>query len=411
MMKMARNINAQTKENYHKDLITDQLAKFLTYVGHENELPKKYQKIYSNNGVVLKYFSKKNNFKLDLVEEIVRSNSFFDIDSIMVTESFIFKQTKELSLARFSDLEKLEKIIINKKKKLLADAKASDILVERLMSLMAAALLKAQEHKASNGAVTAIYQRPRWTHERLFSTYSPDEYDKYRNESKAFVNIEKRFQSKLSMDESFRFKNDMVANSLISWFQSLLLSEPEIVKDHLMAGDFERWLRNSAKERELANICSNLQRKYADEVVSADLVKRDMLRRLRRTSYEGSIYNYLVKPLIKKLKSPDPTTVQQTAIKLMEFGDEKAVESLIEKLFDSIPETRLIVMEALGGISDPRAIQPLIKIFEHSSDKKDKVHALRALGKFDDPKCKSIIEKSSRYDDEIGNEARNILAK
>ncbi|UCH90184.1 MAG: HEAT repeat domain-containing protein [Thermoplasmata archaeon] len=395
----------------YNNQITVQLAKFLNYIGHEDELPRKYHKIYTKEGVILKHFSKKNNFNIDLVESVVRNNLFFELDTTKVLEGFFGKQEKDEYVVHFTDLDKLKRLKQTKRKKLFSDAKTSDILLARLTNIMELTPMEGRSKESGTGMGLANYDHPRWTHEKLFSTFLPEDYDKYQDESKAQVNIEKRFHTKVPDNESFSFNNGLEANSLMSWFQSILISEPEIVREHLLNGDFEHWLRNSAKERELANICSNLARKIEDSSADAYNIKCMTVERLRRTSFEGSIYNIIVKPLIKTLKSSDAVTVQQAASKLKELGDERAVDALIDRLFDSVPATREVVMDALGKINDSRAIIPLIKVFEHSNNEYDRLNALHALGMFDDKRTRNIIKRvASSNNDEVGEEARKIVS-
>jgi hypothetical protein len=397
--------------NNDNSIIIDKTARFLMYSGRENELPRKYHKIYSKNGIILKHFSKRNGFEPGKVEDLLQANLFFELNTIHVTESFLVKQEKEHLEITFTDFEKLKKLHGTKKSKLLADASSSDILLERLKSIIELEAVKASGNAVTSEAELADFQNPKWSHEKLFSTFLPEDYEKYRTESKAQANIEKRFNMKLSGQDIFKFNNGLEANSLLSWFQSLLISEPEVVNEHLTSGDFERWLRNSLKERELANICSNLSRAVEEGSAEPYKIKINMLRRLRKTTFESSIHNTVVKPLLKKLKSADPDTVQQTAVKLMELGDERSVEGLIEKLYDSVPSTRGVVMNALAEIGDSRAIMPLIKIFEHSRDNNDKLNAIKALGKFQDKRVRNLVEQSSEATDEVGDEARIIIQR
>lgn len=408
---MEHSTGTAKKLSSQEGRIIDLLARALSFTGRENELPKKFRKIFSPDGVVLKHFSKKNNFKYDEVEKLARNNQFFELGTTEMIDSVIFKQPRELSVARFTDLDELKRKYRKGSARLFRDAEVSDILISRLMSIIEIEPLKGDRVQSDDGSSTVDYQRPHWTAENIFSTHLPEEYEKYRRESKEQMNIEKRFHTKLTDENNFRFGNDMMAASLMSWYQSLLISPPGIIKSHLLSGDFENWLRNSVKERELANICSNLARVLEDSEKGDIEIKREVLSRLRRTTFEGSIYNSITKPLIKKLKSADPVTVQQAAKKLMALGDERAVEGLIDKLFESNRDTRAVVIDALGVIGDPRAIGPLLKIFEHSSDESDRLSALYALKNFKDIRVIKIIKKTagSESDDPVKKEAQKIL--
>ena len=407
---MAKVKSVSRKTSLKNAVIIDQLAKFLSYSGKPDELPKKVQKLYSNGGVVLKQFSKRNNFNFYHVEKTIKANLFFELSTARIIDSVIFKQPKELSVARFTDLDKIKRLYRSNRERMLEDASGSGVLISRLMRAAELRAFGDDSPGKFRRPKEVDFIRPKWTAENIYSTYLPDEFENYRKESKAQSNYEKRFNSKLDASESFRFSNDLVASSLMSWFQSLLISDAEIVREHLLSGDFEHWLRQSASERELANICSNLTRQFEETRPSSIVIKREMLKRLRRTSYESSIYNSITKPLLRKLKSPEPVTVQETAIKLMELGDEKTVDGLIETLFESMPETRKVVMEALGVIGDPRAIPPMVKIIEHSRDPRDNIIALWTLSKFDDDRARKMIEKIARENNgKLSERAKQIM--
>jgi hypothetical protein len=391
-------------------LIVDQLAKFLAYSEKQKELPKKLRKIYVDGGVILKHFSKSNNLDPGKVERAVRDNLFFELSTSSVVDSLIFKQPKELTVARFTELDKVGRLYRANRERMLDDARSSSVLITRLMRVV--------DFSPLGGTAGGRFQKPRdldftrtkWNAENIYSTYLPEDFEKYREESKQQLFLEKKFNAKFEDSETFKFSNDLVATSMMSWYQSLLISDAEIVKDHLMSGEFEKWLRESASERELANICSNLTRQFEERKPRTIDLKREMIRRLRRTSYESSIYNTITKPLLNKLESTEPVTVQEAATKLMELGDKKAVEGLIENLFDSHPETRKVVMEALGVIGDPRAVPPLIKIVEHSRDPGDNLIALWTLSKFDDDRARDFIKKTAKEGEgKVSERAKQII--
>lgn len=409
---MAKVKSSLDKTSYQNAVIIDQLAKLMIHLGNTEDPPKKIQKLVAGEGVILKYFSKKNNFPLTTVERLVRENLFFELSTQTVLESFLFKQPKELTVASFTEIDKIGRLYKTNRERMVTDASVSDVLITRLMSVAELNAFDIPHVKVSGMVNDVDYVRPRWTLEKLYSTYLPDDFVKYKEEVKAQSNLEKRFNYKLPGENVFSFTNGMVANSLLSWFQSLLITDPEVVMEHLLSGDFERWLRKSVKERELANICSNLSRQFENSGVPALEVKREMMKRLRRTSFESSIYNSLTRPLLKKLRSPEPVTVSQAAEKLMELGDEKAVDGLIETLFESLPETRKVVMEALGVIGDPRAVPPLVKIVEHSRDQEDKIIAIWTLSKFDDDRAREFIKKTAEENQgKLSERAKEIIEK
>ena len=68
--------------------------------------------------------------------------------------------------------------------------------------------------------------------------------------------------------------------------------------------------------------------------------------------------------LLKALKEEDASVVNM-ATTLMDLGSDQVVDVLIAKLRDPNPNNRLYAVYALGRISDPKQIEPLIEILGH----------------------------------------------
>ena len=221
--------------------------------------------------------------------------------------------------------------------------------------------------------------------------------------------MEKKFLKKVHKGSEFYFSDGKVANSLLSWVQCIQLAPPQVISTHLMNSDFEIWLRDEVKVRELANICAALAKRFETESLNPWEVKTKFINRLNRTSIEGMIYEHTIKPVVKNLRSNDPSRAQEAAEKLMRIGDERAVEPLAGKLFDSVPKTREIVIKALGKFGDKRATPSLLKILEYSQDKDDKLNTIKALGFIQDRRAIKVLKKLAKNQDEIGKEARIVL--
>ena len=154
---------SSTKGQEYNHVFTDQLAKFISYSGHEHELPRKYHKFFVDNGVILKQFSKKNNLKLEQVEALVKSNLYFELDFVHVEEGFFSKSKKDQSIARFTDMALLERLYKTKRRKMFVDAKGSNVLLTRLTHVIKSISLKELKPDGSDMDKQAYYRKPKWT--------------------------------------------------------------------------------------------------------------------------------------------------------------------------------------------------------------------------------------------------------
>jgi HEAT repeat protein len=103
-----------------------------------------------------------------------------------------------------------------------------------------------------------------------------------------------------------------------------------------------------------------------------------------------------LKGLYKSLK--DATLQHDAAQALREIGGEQATELLIQAMRDEKTKS-LIVVQALGKIGDPRAIDPLIGALS-DTDLELRKAAAKALGKIGDPVAidplkKTLLENST----------------
>jgi len=95
-----------------------------------------------------------------------------------------------------------------------------------------------------------------------------------------------------------------------------------------------------------------------------------------------------VDPLIEALKSKD----EDQALRLLatkalgKIGDESAIEPLIEKLKDENAELRVVAAEALGVIGNAKGVEPLTGVLK-DKDTYVRVNAAIALGRIGDPQA------------------------
>ncbi len=392
-----------TSKIYHK------LAEELGTSQYQPELPKPKQKLFaSTDAIILKAFAKMYGFDENKLESAVRKSSFFELTPLKIRTGFLIKKEQNVKGVRFTSTNKLVNKYNNAPKKILAEAMHSRFLAEKLLDIINSNQSKMMTNNARE-FTKHTYNKPELTTISLYRKYFPDELEKYEQEGKSVSLLEKKFLKKVQKGSEFYFSDGKVANSLLSWVQCIQLAPPQVISQHLISHDFENWLRDEVKVRELANICAALAKRFETEKLNPWEVKTQFINRLNRTSIESPIYEHTIKPVVKNLLSKDPTRAQEAAEKLMRIGDERAVEPLIGKLFDSVPKTRELVIKALGKFGDKRATPSLLKILEYSTDKNDKLNAIRALGLIQDKRSRKVLNRLSRNRNEIGMEAKVIL--
>jgi primosomal protein N'' len=388
---------------YHK------LAEELGASQYQPEIPKPKQKLYGSQGaLILKSFAKMHGLDETQLENAVRKSNFFELTPLKVKTGFLFKKEQNVKGVRFSSANKLKTRYNKTPSKILAEAMHSRFLAEKLLDIINANQTEIMADRIQD-LTKPTYIRPDITAISLYRKYFPDELEKYEQEGKSVSLLEKKFLKKVQKGSEFYFSDGKVANSLLSWVQCIQLAPPQVVSQHLISHDFEEWLRDEVKVRELANICAALSKRFETEKLNPWEVKTQFINRLNRTSIEAPIYEHTIKPVVRNLHSKDPTRAQEAAEKLMRIGDVRAVEPMIGKLFDSVPKTRELVIKALGKFGDKRATPSLLKILEYSTDKNDKLNAIRALGFIQDKRAKKVLNNLARNRDEIGLEAKVIL--
>ena len=390
--------------------IHSKLARELIKIQFTRSLTKNQQKMVSPSGneIILKPFAKLHGVDEAKLVKLVKTSSFFELKPVNVKAGFLIKKDLKMNAVRFTSDNKLINKYNTNPDKVMTEAIKSRFLREKITKVIDANQSKILVKRIPE-VTKFTYNRPLPTNDSLYRKYFPDELEKYEQEGKSISAIEKKFLKKVGKGSEFYFSNGKVANSLLSWVQCIQLAPPQVVSTHLMNHDFETWLRDEVKVRELANICASLAKRFETENLNPWEVKSKFINRLNRTSIEGMIYEHTIKPVVRNLQSNDPSRAQEAAEKLMRIGDERAVEPLTGKLFDSVPKTRQIVIKALGKFGDKRATPSLLKILEYSQDKDDKLNVIKALGYIQDKRAKKALKKLARNQDEVGKEARIVL--
>lgn len=154
----------------------------------------------------------------------------------------------------------------------------------------------------------------------------------------------------------------------------------------------------SKKEREAA--IKDLSKKYDEQVVQLLI---SLLEKNTSTKFkEGAcrIFQKL-KPreasgvLIKCLSDDDEGVRYHASIAIGAIDDFKEIKPLLKKLKQKStdPILRSELINILGNIGDEKAIDSLINILLHDSDKFVRHHAARALGKIGNPKAANVLRQ------------------
>lgn len=102
----------------------------------------------------------------------------------------------------------------------------------------------------------------------------------------------------------------------------------------------------------------------------------------------GEIGEPAVGPLIEALRNPFSLPLQEAAADVLSRMGEPAIGPLIAELKDEYGEVREAAARTLGGIDDPRAVEPLIAVLEAGDpDWQVRQAAAQALGQIGDPRA------------------------
>ena len=108
-----------------------------------------------------------------------------------------------------------------------------------------------------------------------------------------------------------------------------------------------------------------------------------------------------VMPLTKMLSAEKSDTRHLAALALMDIGDKRAIEPLIEALKTGLTST---AATALGGLGDKKAVEPLINALRHEN-KHYRSRAAGALEKLQEPKAVKALLSTLRDKEESVCEA------
>ncbi|MHA1303906.1 MAG: HEAT repeat domain-containing protein [Candidatus Heimdallarchaeaceae archaeon] len=116
-----------------------------------------------------------------------------------------------------------------------------------------------------------------------------------------------------------------------------------------------------------------------------------------------------LKKLIKQLKDEDKIVRRDAILALGDLRDERAVQPLIECIYQDTTENRITAIVALSEIGDHRAIELLVYCLMDDNEQ-IRLAAARALGKFSSPQAVSTLLVSVRKDPSVSVRSRAALS-
>ena len=351
--------------------------KFVQERAQASTLPRKERGLFKDGKLILHRYDRLQGVKDEPFFRAAKATGFFKIGSMTIEEGTIFKKkvdSRTLLIKEPKDIAVGPDLMVQAG----GSVYLADIATKAILNELQKAL-KPKYQQLDLVGIRTPYIPPTLSRDYLYERELPGTLDKYSHSSSADALTKKAYEKKLPTDRSMKFSNKLIANSLKTWVQCLIDSPPDVIRNHLLNGDFEQWLREKVGSNELANILGGFATRIDEEIkegqVRPEEVKRLLFQRLDKTPLKVQISQSTVKPMIKKLQSGNPKAVKETLERLVEIGDPQSIDAIIEKLFDPHSETRMAAINALGEIGDKRAIPPLEKIISFTNDEKEKQRA------------------------------------
>ncbi len=390
-----------------KNLI-DRIAINLTKLENDPNLSLTNPKLYSKSGIILESFTKQNKLHSNAIKNLVQHNPFFRLGTTTIQTGLFKKTDKRVAVIEWEHLETLKKSFLEDPDKVLKESVVSKILTQKILWIINDAKSSEQLSELSKEE-KYDFEPLIEDHLKLYTQYFPEELEHYRHEGRHESELEKKFNKRVPKGSEFHFADGKVANNLQTWINCIQLTSSDVVQSHIIRDDFYSWLEDSVKVPELARICMSLKKRAQAGEISEKDIRTDLLKNINKTGLSNIVYEKLIAPLLKSLKSDDQAKVQDAVDKLFNLGDDRVVEPLMEKVFDSSPQVRRKIITGLGKLGDKRATPTVIKVLKHSTDLEDKLVALKTLGHLKDKRAKKIIEDLAGEHDELGHEAVKVL--
>ncbi len=392
--------------------IIDTLSSDLMRLGTEPGMAFNNPKLYSSNKIFLEPYAKAHKLTEESLKTLVKKNPFFKLSTTTIQTGLFTKRDKKIYAIEWEKSDVLEKVYRENPDKVIKAAASSPILLKKMIPIMTGT--RAAEVFGPRAALKKVsarleYAYPVENRNTLYKKYLPDELTKYQREGKHESDLEKKFRKNVPKGEEFHFCNGKVVHNLQTWVQCLQLSTNEEIVFHIRNDEFYRWLDATVKLPELARICLMLGKDLNNFGLDEKEVKTELLRRINKTSLNNLIFDILISPLIRTLRSNDQAKAQESIDRLIGINDPRVVEPLIEKIFDSNSQIRRKIISGLGKLGDKRATPTILKVLKHSTDPQDRLAAVKTLGSLNDKRALPMLRKIANDTDEVGQEGARIL--
>ncbi len=388
--------------------ILDSIANDLVKIQHDSDFFRINPKIYTSKGILLEPYAKHKKVSTESLEKLVKTNTFFRLGSTTIQTGLFTKRDKKVQLIEFEDLKEVKKRYIEAPEKILKEATASSLLAQIVLQIILEERSKVVI-KSKPEPVKHDFEYPQEERVRLYRQYFPDELDKYQREGRTESTLEKKFMKSVAKGSEFHFSDGKVAHNLLTWFQCIQMASTDIIASHLRSGDFSGWLDDKVKAPELARICSKLAKPLKDEDVAEKEVKNELLSSITKTSLNNIIFDTIILPLLRKVKSTDQSKAEEAIDKLLMLNDTRIVEPLLDRVFDSQPHIRQKIITSLGKLGDKRATPTMLKIVKHSKDNHERLLAVQTLGILNDKRAQGALQDIAKEENEVGAEAAKVL--
>jgi hypothetical protein len=388
--------------------IIDLIAQDLARLDNEPDLPLNHPKIFTKTGLILDNYAKAKKLPGPTVKKMVRSNSFFKLKKSKIYTGLFKKTEKLVNTIEWEESDNLKKVYLTNPERVIKESTGSKILTLKMIGII-------NDFKAIEDAPELIqenfvsFEYPQEDRLSLYKKYLPDELDKYQREGKHETDLEKKFRKKVPKGSEFHFSDGKVANNLMSWVQCVQLAPNDVIATHIMNDEFYTWLDEKIKTTELARICTSLKKSVQRDEVGEKEVRVELLNNINKTSLSNIIFETLIQPLLRTLKSDDQSKALDSVDRLVGIGDPRVVEPLMEKVLDSGPQVRRKIIIGLGKIGDKRATPVLLKILKHTTELTDHLLVVKTLGNLKDKRALKTLKNLSKGTDEVGLEAVKVL--
>lgn len=365
-------------------------------------------KFFTSKGLILESYAKQNRLSKNSLEKLINNNTFFKLSITTIQTGLFSKKDKTIPIIEWEQTDIVKKKFIDNPDRVIKESLGSEILLLKTIFMINDAKFNESELIMPK-RFKFNYEHLKEDRIKLYEKYFPEDLEKYQHEGKQETDLEKKFKKQVPKGTEFHFSDGKVAHNLLTWVQCIQMAPNDVIEFHIMNDDFYQWLEDTFKVPELARICFQIKKGVQSETLLEKEIKYELLLNINKTSLSNIIFETLINPLLRSVKSEDQSKAQDAVDRLINTGDLRVVEPLMEKLFDSGPQLRQKIIIGLGKLRDKRATPALLKILKHSTNIQDRLLALKTLGIIKDKRSLRVLKDLKLEKGEIGTEAQRVF--